>query len=99
MPSDDPNTEYRPTRQALRLRTEAASHRRVWFHRPQMPWRGWYSWRLWWRSSDEYGRRTLVIGPDISGSVVIAYKVCLCEWCDMSRAATERYEAEAARGE
>lgn len=73
-----------------KLRGDAAKVGRVWFHRPQMPWRGWLSWRLWWRSSDEYGRRTLAIGPDITGYVVIAYKVCTCEFCDASREATAR---------
>lgn len=58
---------------------------RVWFYRPQLPWRGWASWRLWWRSSDEYGRRTLVIGPDVTGSMVIAYKVCECPSCAYAR--------------
>ncbi|MFI6681898.1 hypothetical protein [Kribbella sp. NPDC050470] len=81
------------------LRERAKRQRRIWFHRPQMPWRGWASWRLWWRSSDEYGRRTLVIGPDVTGSVVVAYKVCDCEICVISRRQTAHFEAEeAARG-
>jgi hypothetical protein len=64
---------------------------RVWFYRPQW----WFQrWSPIWTSSDEYGRRTLVIGWCVTGQIVIAYRTCYCDFCEASREQTAHLEAE-----
>ena len=48
---------------------------RVWFYRPSWYFGGWNWWVRWmpaWFGSDEIGRRTLVLGHNVTGQVVIA---------------------------
>lgn len=63
----------------------------MWVYRPQ-----WWYQRLSpvWRSYDEYGRRTLVLGWCVTGQLVIAYRTCRCDFCDKMRAETAFFEAE-----
>jgi hypothetical protein len=62
--------------------------------------RWWFSRARWWLpalSSDEYGRRTLVL-PLVPGLLVlvIALWTCKCDDCERSRRQTAADEADAA---
>lgn len=64
---------------------------RIWGYKPQ-----WYFQRFspTWLSSDEYGRRTFVIGWCVTGQLVIAFCTCFCEYCDESRRQTFQFDKE-----
>ena len=53
---------------------------RVWFNRPQI-W--WPRWTPIWRSHDEYGRHTLVIGWTFTGQIIIAACECRDPECKL----------------
>lgn len=49
---------------------------RVWLYSPEVWWHGWRTLRPVHMSEDEYNRRTLVIGWNFTGQVVIALWEC-----------------------
>jgi len=46
---------------------------RVWLYRPELHWFGWMTLAPVMFGGDEYGRRTVVLGWNLLGQVVIAY--------------------------
>lgn len=46
---------------------------RVWFYKPTLWWYGWRTLLPVWRGGDEWGRRTIVIGWNFTGQVVVPY--------------------------
>lgn len=67
-----------------------------WFYSAQT-WDG----RGFSRGGDEHGRNTVVLGTPL-GAVVVAYRTCRCEDCDLMRQQTRlgnaRWELHAAGG-
>lgn len=45
---------------------------RFWFYRPSVHWYGWKALRPFWFGDDEFHRKTVVIGWNPTGQVVIA---------------------------
>lgn len=45
---------------------------RLWFYKPTIWWYGWRTFVPVWLGGDEWGRRTLVIGWNFIGQLVIA---------------------------
>jgi len=53
-----------------------------WFYPPTLYWYGWRTLRLFWLGDDEWCRRTLVLGWNITGQIVIPLRECRgCEGC------------------
>ena len=56
--------------------------RRPWFYRPTLYWYGWRTLRPFWLGDDEWCRRTLVLGWNITGQIVIPLRECRgCAYC------------------
>lgn len=56
----------------------------AWYHKIGLP----------YRSSDEWGRRTIVWGVGFLGYICFAYRTCWCQSCHTSREQTYRLEVE-----
>jgi hypothetical protein len=62
--------------------TGARPDRRPWLYRPELHWFGWKTLLPAWLGGDEWCRRTLVVGWNFTGQVVIPLRYCRgCEHC------------------
>jgi hypothetical protein len=87
-------SDYQPMDEAVMVTARcgcsipAGPKGRFWFYKPCWYFGGWNWWVRWmpiWLGGDEYCRRTLVLGHNVTGQLVIALWQCRgCEDCSDS---------------